>query len=349
MNLKLSRKIKLLSVAGLLVIALVFVALGWLGEDSEQEVEQTVLEYALTPNIDILTNLKPNEIYQKNYLTDDQVVITSLLKDMKINSAFMLSSEQADSISLTVKQNEYIAAYYGEDKQVLWQRNMQPKQISQAGEGQVIIENERIFDPENFKNFLARVTEKHKIDFVVAIYAEWQVTGELKKGDSVIPIEQTYRVDLPLFDKMFKIDKTEIVAISDKTSEMVTVQQPADEASRLPFGIAALVAFGLAIAVLVLIKDKSTTGNYQQQIAQNHTKYAEQLSQIDNRIIAEQPIKVSSFEDLVKVANELRQPICYYRDSSNALESTTYYVFDQQRTYLFVLQESEQDKATEAK
>ncbi len=339
MNLKTNRSFKYLLVAILLIAAAGFALLAARVKGDTVEVETTLLEYQLQPEINLLTRLQPNDIYQNSVIGDDQVVITALLKDMQFNSDFTLSSEQADSVDLKVIQNEYMVAYYGEDKRVLWQRNMVPQSVSETAGNNVKLTTERTFDPIKFKNFLTRVSAELNIDFSVSIYAEWQVSGAIKKGDLVKPIEATYRIDLPLFDKMYTIDKTQIVGQSDAITESQTIRQPAELTAALPFVAAALIALIAALALVMLFKERPALSDYQKQTAQIGKKYGDQLSRIENGIVIQQEIKACTFDDLLKVANELRQPICYYQFIENDLDCTLYCVFDQQRTYTLLLRE----------
>lgn len=336
MQLTLQKKHRVIAMVIAALVGLTGAILAWQFKDKTEEVEQLyqILNYTLTPDINIDIKVIENDFYEQEVLPDDRVVVTSLLDSLLIYSDFKLVVPDADHVKLSLKQVEILETYYGESQNIIWQRETTPIIKEQQAQNELTISTKKEFYAERFQAFLAKISEELELTPDAQLSLVWHLEGEAQKGDTILPITTEYRLPISLFSSMFVIDKSTLTPLSG-SQEVTETAVKAVNPQLYPLGIA-LGVIGL-IALLLLffvVKDKQVS-DYQRIVRYGQRNFDDRLVQINKPLQAEQtPVsEITSLDDLIKIADEIRQPVMYY-DNQKA-QSIAYFVSTEHIIYQY--------------
>lgn len=350
MQLELQKTHRIIAIVLALILSVAGFITAWQYHNKTEQIEEKyqILNYTLTPDVKLEITIDENDFYEGTKLSDDQVVVTSLLKHIDVDAKMTLKVPDADATELKMTQVERLETYYGEEKKVIWQRELMPVVKSLEGKKELEIAVEKRFNPDEFKSFLAKISEDLELTPEARLFIVWTVEGQAVKGENKLSISEEFRLPIDLFSNMFVVDKAPLAArssskeIVEKSTRRV---YPQLHLVGLAVGILGLIALALLSFVV-----KSKSINSYQRIKTNGLKnYSDRLVQLEQPLPNdEQSFRtIYSLEDLVKMADELRKPILYYDDKQN--QSIRYYISSGHVLYLFQISADNQSDSEEPK
>jgi len=337
MKIELRKKPRIILFSILSILILVTATFAYYQKDkvNSKEVDETVLSYTLTPEINSQFYLKENPIYKDIFLEDTEVIINQLLNHIYSEIEINLEAEDADFTELQITHYEKLETYFGEEDHVLWQRITEPTTESLMGTTQITYTHKNEFKPSVFTSFLDYAYETLEMRPKALIQILWEVKGIVVKGDKKMEVDQVYTLPIPVYDDMFVIDKEALLPYSDELVETFTIETPTNP---LIFkglvGASGLFLLLLLLSVLLIKKapDKTTYEKLRNQIFND---FNDRLAELEQNIYngLSNLITVVKIEDLVKISDEIRQPIFYFERDKAEERQMEFFVFDESRIY----------------
>lgn len=340
MKIELQKKTRLILLIVLGMSVLVTGGLAYFFKDKvdTKEEEVTALKYTLVPKIENQFYLVENYIYNKIYLEDSDVILNQLVHHVYSEATIDLDSVDAEYMELNIAQYEVLETYYGEDEILMWQKKTEPVVDSLMGVGHLKYEFKQEYSPLEFKTFLETAFEEYEIRPKALVKIVWEVKGTVVKGEHVLELDEKYEIPIPILDSMYVIDKT---AITPKEDQVTTIKKMEVKANPLIYKTLAGVSGILLVGVLFLlfgVKKAPDPSAYQKLKKRVFNDYSDRLAELEQSVYntLENMIMVVKFEDLVKIADEIRQPIFYFEMTGPADSQIEFFVFDDARIYHLV-------------
>ena len=340
MKFKLRKRTKLIVIAILVLLMITFSVVAYFQKDKMNVVEedQVILEYTLTPEINSQFYLMENSIYDQIFLEDTDVIISKLLNHIYTETSFLLESKDADYMELSITQYEMLETYFGEDEHVMWRKTTEPVRETLMGIDNITFNQKEEFSPNEFKHFLNNAYETLEISPKAIVQIVWDINGTVVRGSDVLEINHRYTLPIPILDQMYIIDKENLVALNDEIVETIVHKTPANP---IIFNVLAVLAGICLISLLVVVfavKIKDEPTEYEKMKNKIFNDYGDRLAELEGSVYntLSNMITVVKIEDLIKISDEIRQPVFYHLAETENEKEAEFFVFDESRIYHLV-------------
>ncbi|XMB85533.1 DUF5305 family protein [Mycoplasmatota bacterium WC44] len=332
------KKLMLIIMLSFFVILFSILTITRLVSPKVAETEQTIYEYSFTGGLDYLVYLKSNEIYEKNYLESDMQYILQLTDFIDVT--YELTYEATNSTDLSYNYHVYpaIESYTGngDNSQLLWKKNYPNiKSIQeQVVKSSMSINDKVKLKLDNYIDFINEVNESLDIntnDYLV-LYLEGNIFIEY---DGRFATEEfTQSIKIPLKQKVYSINNDDEFETSD---EFIYYNEESDSVNLIAIvgliiSLISLIASFKFINTLLPLSLKEKTFN---KIFAEHSGRLVQLTNSTYEL--NELIFVREFNDLIKISDEISQPIFYNNKQTNEITTTQFLVFDNNKNYSYVL------------
>ena len=290
---------------------------------------------------------KPNSLYDQPKPAAKEARLLAYIDHVKFKLFYQLQgfeglpaeyeySVDAQLIARSSESSKYIDPDY-----TVWQKNytlVNPTKVTSDG-------------TTNNLEQLVDVNINQYADFAKSIYEKTQVrtTNELKllfrvkamvhgpMGDTVD--NSTVELIVPMIDNLLIITGTPTA--ENKLKMIVASPKPAANYTPWLLVCGALALLMLALTAVLLLGGKQP--NIQSRFAKTTAKvfkqYGERLVRLENPLPYQQlaTISIDGIEEMVKIADEISQPVFYFKADSVEEKKIEFYVFDTSRIYYMVI------------
>lgn len=348
-KIKLDTKIKGAIIIGLIILIGVL-GLGYIQqlqkEDTVEE-EQTVYEYTYNTDIKYAVNLIENALYEEEKLGEDQIYLAEFIRSINNHFTVSFTGSEESEISGQYKIEAQVAGYTTqriEDKEVkqdIWNKSFELVPVQNfKGKGTSYETQKTVeVDYKSYNEFAKTIIEATKVNAPAELRIK--VIGQMDIQTPYEFIEKPIEIltTMPLEGSYFTITVQGEEAVEDSIKEKVTVTLPPDQRTRVLY----LVGIGVIVLVAVLILGFTTapTGEDKRikEIKQLLTNYGSRM--VGVKAIEDEGYdkyyEVKSLEDLVKIADELEQPLLY-ENNRDMLAIQKFYVIDSGSVYSYQLE-----------
>lgn len=322
---------------GVLCLGLVILSfLGIRNAQSSEYVDEeiTLLEYNLIPEVDYKVNLKTNRIYYGESLGKSQVYPTELAESIFAEGRFLL--EQADTSEFDGHLITYahVLSYYGESDLPLWEYYIpfEKKPVMLTGTGELSADQTLKLD-RVFK-WLYRATEDTGLEPYSEMRLVFKLIGEVSENGRSLPLESKVIVQGPAFGAVFDLIDTGQEPVGDRLTK---TQKILVESGTLlnAYIISAGILLVFAILLFFLTSNKEKKSEFTETVDRIFAEYTDRLVKLDeampNRFM--NFIHMNTIKDMVKIADEIRQPIFYHGVDDEEDQHMEFYVFNENRVY----------------
>lgn len=321
-NLKQKTRRIWLIIFGLLVICTVG-ALGWNTWERPQETEKELAGYKYheRASIQYRVFLRPNQLFAEPSLGPGKFYLASLTD--RIDTLFeyhFIGQEEADySGNYTVKGWISASSEDGKDsksKQEVWRKDftfVPPTNF--AGHNKEVALNQPVSIPyQSYRLFTEQVKEMTKfVPNAVNLNVQYDVSLSCKTSKGPLQENFTSSIVIPLDSAAFTIKGQLEQEKSDSLKTKITVPVPGVKSLQMILLVLAVLFLALLLGVLIFTSDvKELLTEAEKACNTLLKKHGERIIILENRLFIspeEQILKVNSFEDLLKAADELGQPI----------------------------------------
>lgn len=286
---------------------------------STLELKETTFSYNQEGRINYDVNLVPNDIYEEESLEEGRVYIESLIKDLDISLNYQFTSQEDVDIQGDYKLVAIVEGIHNESdsQNPLWQKEYvlnQYQEFEVTGKNHAISEKVTL-NLKEYTDFSNAVVERSNVNTQTQLRLLWKINinGETVYGTINDTLEPS--MIIPLRKQTFSITGN---LLEQKPGEFQTVKNINDPNKFNTVLSKSGMLFISLLALLFVIK--FTKGFIEldpikielKQIFKKHNSRLVELNE-DSNITLTNSLTVNSFNDLVKFADEIGEPILYLK------------------------------------
>ncbi len=305
-------------------------------------VEEKISSYSYNhkAEVDYSVSLNSNPIYSEDRLGKGQYYLTPFVRRIDTTFTYQFNGD----IDADIKGDYQVTAYLqGVQKEldktlILWSKPypLLAKETFQVNGKRVSLNKEIPIDLKPYNDFISRFFETYRIQTEVVLNIYWNVTVEAQTAKGPVKEKLMPVMTIPLNTKYFQI--TGELAPNKKGVLETTVIKP-DPIYKIKVTIYGILAILFLSGLLFLrFRTESAPVDFlQQQLKKIRKEYGERLVTLDREFVwgNENIIPVKTFEDIVRVADELSKPIIY--SNIQGEKSPAFCVLDEPRIFTYCL------------
>ncbi len=335
------------TLTALLVLFLVGLGggLAWsFSESIEQEEEYTAYSYTQNAEVDYRVQMKSGEFFEEELKEPGKAYLSELTESIMADLHYHFEGEEKAKISGTYAANATLEALTsGEEQREVWQKDftlVDSREFSYAEKSFTLQEEieipfaeyrdiaEKIKDHTNYNPGKLNLN----VEFDVEIEVETDSGSETKELNPSMIINMrgsTFVVEGNLAENNSSgVTATRIVKATDLKQ------------ARIGFAVsAALVGIVLVGFMTLTYPVKERVSPQERKVARLLQKHQERIVTLSSKpgVYMEQNVAVDTFEDLLKVADELQKPIFYYQVRGELETKHIFLVFEKNSSYKYRL------------
>lgn len=331
-------------------------ALTLLNELSRQEfVEEKVNIYAYSQKaeIDYDVFLRQNLLHDEKSLEKGGTYITALIDYVDASMTYGFSGERNAEFK---GEYEIIAEVEGytsvnDEHKTIWKKDFILKQKTAFdGSGRNIEIKEQVpLSLSVYNDFVDRIREETGIISSAKLTLLWNVNVQAVTDSGTISEEMVSSAIIPLDEKYFEIVGQLEPIESGNIEETRKVQLPPDGKLTYAYGLG-MGILAIAFILMLVFTVAGTKDPIEKRLKKIFRMHKERLAALSGEVSVEEGKGsiVKSIDDLVRIADELGKPIMY-RYSEDFREMTKFYVFEENQTYIFDIEEAIADDDNDEK
>ena len=305
--------------------------------------EYTAYEYKQEAEIDYQVHLLPNELFEEEVLGPGWAYLTRLTDYLTVELRYRFEGEREAKIEVTCSAFAYLTALTGrgDEKLVAWEREyelLSPQESSTEGAELVIHEAVEVPFTE-YRRFAEEVREETGFNpDELNLLVEFLVEVQAQTDSGLIEKRLTPGILVPMRGDAFVVKGDLVDRNSAGITETRAVSLPHVGKARAGFTLSTVV-FGGALAAFLLLTApvKPKAKPQDRKVLRLLKKHGDRIAALADGAPAgwEKALLVSSFEDLLKVADELQKPVFYYQLRSEVGEVHLFLVLDEEKMYRY--------------
>jgi len=334
-------KKRALLVLCIVAITIIFSCIIWeLFTARYKDIEKVYYSYNSTGSIDYKVYLKPNSMYGEEYLEKDRYYIFKFIDRVDMDFKYNYVANKTANLNVEYNVRAYLQGLHGNENEILWSK-------------EYVLIPDKSFASENSTaeisvslpvelDYYSRVKEalymESEVNAPVVLNVVFNIhtTAQTDKGtieDVISP-----NLSIPIGSTIIKMEGEPSVTGANRISETVKYRVPVNKGTVLLLAISAIIMIILTVFV-GMAKTEAPPDAFEKQITAIFKEYGERLAGMEHTISYHfsDVINVSSIEDMVKIADEIGQPVFYYKVNSNEERKIEFFVFDNNRVYYMVI------------
>lgn len=346
MKIHISRQVRLgLTIfLGGLIIGLSFILYKLATEREYENKEVSLYDYHQKADVSYRVYYKPNPIYSN---TESQGLDTYISAYVESFQAFFEYSFQGQGRADIAGDYEIVGMVEGynsvEGKKItIWSKEflLAPRTAFKGKENKIYLKEIVPIRIQEFNSFASDILSSSKVNSQVKLTVTMNVNLKAKTDQGIIKEKNSPTLTIPLNTPYFSVAISQNIdsAGSIKTTEKVML--PLNKKSLVIYGVAVLIVVGAMLGLMFF----TTSGEIN-----SRTKALNKIFKVhgDRLITVESVVnfdiktfyKVKTFEDLIRVADEIGRPIVYQSNTKDE-EISKFYVFDGGRGFFWEVTES---------
>lgn len=344
-------RIGLISILIILIPLISFLILKEISNPGFEEQKNTLYSYNTKSIIDYNVHLKLNNLYDKTTLEKGKLYITEFVDYIDANFKYEFIGERSADIKGEYNIIAKVNGFTGEgDKLInIWEKEFPIKQYKyfNSKEGKTSINEKIKLNLSEYNTFVQQIKESSKIscDTILTLSMNVNLKGATDQGtiEEIISPE----IVIPLDVSMFEITENNIVNQDKAIEETIQVQLSVNKKLVIIYGVILLVSLSALIVMIFIVKATPEMDPLEKELKRIFRKHGDRLVAINSEAIEsmaiysdnaiKNSISVNSFEDLVRIADEMNKPI-FYKYSENYKEINNFYLSNENEKYIYSLE-----------
>jgi len=335
-----NKKIIKIVFMGLCIVAagcFVFLAIQNHQVESTETIEETVLSYSINPALTAEVYLLENDMFESKVLTDSHLIVNKFV-DL-VQSKFKVTVDATEGSVLDVKLSNFILTegLYGEEDEVLYSK-VDPLKVYDMTGGDVL-SIDRYLEIGQYKLMIDTIYEEAEINVKTSFKIVWQLTGTVTKDDKKMPINQEMSLLIPVDQTIFRMSKIGFEPFEDALTASKEVSVITTDMMFYVYSFLSIMMLLVCGLIFKYFKTDRVLSKYDLEHRRIDKAYGERLARLYEPMTNSYSnlIRVSSVEDLIKISDEIRQPVFYFQVDKEDEKKIEYFVFDETRIYYFVM------------
>lgn len=283
--------------------------------------------------------LKPNLLYDKTYLTSEDINITAYIDTISPKFKVLFHSDEIIPIEgdYTIIAKVEGSSGKGENYESIWYKDFEllPKTSFQIEDNKYEIIESIDVDLEKYNTFAEQVAEESKVS--VSTRLELFMDVNITSNNNYGTIMETMRpsIIIPLKAAYFNVEGNLLEEKSGSHESVTEVELPLNNKLLALFIVLIIVGILLMVA-LILFTLTIKESQYEKMLKIIFKKYGSHLVAVTSNLLddVEHYTTVHSIEDLVRLSEELSSPIMYIY-SINQEDINEFFIYTQSKAYLY--------------
>lgn len=312
-----------------------------------QEQNVSVFNYKQKANVNYSVFYKPNILSDKTSIEEGNVYITNYVDYINTVINYNYTGERNAkiqgnySITAVVEAQEVRNDEENEFK-TIWSKDFElvPETSFSVSDVTFSLQKELPVYLTPFQDFVQQVIEESKVGGNHRLTVKWDINLEAETDRGIVKENLTPSLIIPLRNSYFEIGGEQTIEKPGSIEEVIHVEDPRKQSNIVIFSV--LDVLCLVILIFVFMRTVPTNPDkLNREIKRIFKRHGERLVELDthSRICFDSKDlwSVKSFEDLVRIADEISKPIVYQYDNSAAINVPVFYVFDDQKAFVYKL------------
>ncbi|MGH4119483.1 DUF5305 family protein [Clostridium sp.] len=309
----------------------------------DKVVMKNIYGYSYEAGLDYQVYLSPNSIYGSlDFLPSGKMYMLPYTDYINIIYTNKFIGEKSASIyySYNIYAEIESTIGVGEDKKILWSKEetLLSKTTSKIKEKTLSINDSITININKYTSYVKSLYKDMNIDATnnLLIRMEGKLFIEYE-GQTVIK-DFNPKLSIPLNKNIYEINKENNVLKSEFVQKQsINKQSKTDKLVILIIGVVIFIV--LLFLLLFKTKQKKDIDAFDKNVSNIFKEYGNRLAGLDSSLPYQAAviITVNSIKDMIKIADEIGQPVFYYRANENDERKIEFYVFNETRLYYMVM------------
>ncbi len=300
--------------------------------------------YSNSTKVDYKVFINDNEFVSEKILKAGETYISSITDKINMTMEYNFASSEKIDLNYTYKVYATIHGYYNENpiekynNPIIWKK----KFIINEGESKIINGGDKFNIKENFDInwiFFNETVNKFKENFMIPILSRLEIKMDIKingyNNNYKLNDDKSIVAYLPLTEQVFNVD-TLLEDTEEKIiqSNDISVIQ-SNQRKIVMYSIIVVILSFLIIFTISRIMSFSKNKSFHKKIEEIKKNYNELVVETNNMINIKglKPIAITSFDEMLNLAESLMSPIMFYEETNYAC----FYIVKSDVIYMFVL------------
>jgi|GEM_PF-6199975 len=340
---RLSKQMKRVVVILSIILALICSAYGLLELKTARYEEKQEVNYAYQSkgNVDYTVFFRPNVMFEQPSLGKDRYYVFKYIDHLELKFKYRFKGSVPARIKTDYSVRAFLQGLHGRENEVLWSKEyvLVPRQARQAEDTDNEIE---ITVPVTLDSYWATketIFNDSEINSPVVLNVVFDVRTLATTAKGALEDQMSPNIVIPIGENVFKIEAAPEVAGENAITEIIKQRLPVDTGKTAACFAGSFIFLVVAVLSAVFTKTAAPLDIFDRTTARIFKEYGERLAGMEQSISYQLAgiINVTSIEDMVKIADEVGQPVFYYQVNSPMERKIEFYVFDSGRVYYMVI------------
>lgn len=307
-----------------------------------KEEQISVFSYHNKSDVSYKVFLKPNLLFDEESLGEDQIYFTEFIDYISTDFNYEYNGERAADIAGDYEVIAVVEGYTGDGEKstTVWKKKfdiLEKKNFNIEGNEILLAENVTLRIGQ-YNDFAQEVIESSKVNVSTKLSLLMNINLMVTTDKGIIEEKLSPAIVIPLEQAQFKIQKDQVQEKYGNIEDTIYVQETMNKSKIILY----CLILGILIIGLIFIMfytrnapPKSEMEKVLSKIFKNHgNRLVTIIDEMEN--IPGISYKVKSFDDLIRISDEIERPIMYqYSETDNKI--TRFFIANESSNYIFEL------------
>lgn len=303
--------------------------------------EYTAYSYRQESVVDYNVHLLPNSFFNETVLEAGRAYITELTDYISTDFTYRFAGNGEEEINGEYSVVATLTAYTGKEGHKVFEKTSEllPPQSFTATNNVVSFQESVIVPFQEYLEFATRLREETRFNpDELSLSVKYNVTIAAETEQGVVRDQFAPSMEISLKGNTFVVtgnlteEKTDSIPATRKVSFSLIEQ------ARKVFSVSTISLAGFLLYFSLLITPKEQKINCQEkEVSLILKKYGDRIAVSKSGVpeVSNKVILINSFEDIVKIADELGKPILYYQAGTESICRHSFLVLSEERDYMY--------------
>ena len=311
------------------------------GHKSLNITEKKVINYSEKSNLDYRVYLKENDFYEEEYLDKNMVYVASLIDKVKIDFDYNFISDKNIDLNFNYKVIATLLITNSNEKKTYFKKDyilLEKQTIELEDQSKQVINNSIEIDYDYYNSLANKFKSSYGVDTESKLLVNLLINKENRNEKIDINKDSLMSVTIPLSESSVNI----AIDYKDVNNHSKIIAESSIKVDNGLYMFMAIILVGLALIMVInsiklLTLLKTNKSNYDKYIGKLLNEYDRLIVETTTYPIMKgnDIIKVSNFQELLDVRDNLKLPIMYYVVTKH--QKCYFYIMHENKFYLNIV------------
>lgn len=311
------------------------------GHKSLNITEKKVINYSEKSNLDYRVYLKENDFYEEEYLDKNMVYVASLIDKVKIDFDYNFISDKNIDLNFNYKVIATLLITNSNERKTYFKKDyilLEKQTIELEDQSKQVINNSIEIDYDYYNSLANKFKSSYGVDTESKLLVNLLINKENRNEKIDINKDSLMSVTIPLSESSVNI----AIDYKDVNNHSKIIAESSIKVDNGLYMFMAIILVGLALIMVInsiklLTLLKTNKSNYDKYIGKLLNEYDRLIVETTTYPIMKgnDIIKVSNFQELLDVRDNLKLPIMYYVVTKH--QKCYFYIMHENKFYLNIV------------